>query len=582
MKKLLPLLFVAVLAGIAGWFGRAHWAPEASHATGGHGDTASTARRVLYYQSPMHPWIKSGQPGKCTVCGMDLVPVYEGSESLDSNLVTLSSNAVTVVGVQTAAVRRQPLTHELHVAGTIDDDDSRHRFLSAYVDGRIDALFVNYEGAEVVAGQKLASIYSPMLLTSVREYVALRGQPGDHAMLLTGAATRLRQLGLAEAQITALPETFHQTDMVVDILAPMTGTVVKRIAYAGQYVKEGETLFELGDFATMWFKFDAYERDLAWLHAGQNVEITTPSLPGQVFTNTLTFIDPNLDLTTRSAKVRVEIPNPLIVEDGRTNRLLRHRLFADARVRAVMPEVLAVPRTAVLNAGGSPLVYVERATGNYEPRPVRLGRIGDEVVEITDGLAEGERVVTHGNLLLDAQSQIAGQGRSEPPATSPQPTSPAPRAAQPTGNAPSLGPESRRAVNDFLQAADAVREALAADDLARFNVAAMKLHPAIAALPKEGTVPALTQAASGAHLPEAKDLPSARKAFYPLSTALVEVVRGLHADPAFAGVKLYQCPMVKQAFPGAPKTAAWFQLGGPIHNPWFGPAMLDCGTELKP
>ncbi len=581
MKKLLPFLFVAALAGIAGWFGRAHLASDASHPASGHGDTAS-ARRVLYYQSPMHPWIKSGQPGKCTVCGMDLVPVYEGSESLDSNLVTLSSNAVTVVGVQTASVRRRPLTHELHVAGTIDDDDSRHGLLSAYVDGRIDALFVNYEGAEVVAGQKLASIYSPMLLTSVREYVALRGQPGANATLLMGAATRLRQLGLAEAQIAALPETFHPTDMVVDILAPMTGTVVKRIAYAGQYVKEGETLFELGDFATMWFKFDAYERDLAWLHAGQNVEITTPSLPGQVFTNTLTFIDPNLDPATRSAKVRVEIPNPFIVEDGRTNRLLRHRLFADARVRSVVPEVLAVPRTAVLNAGGSPLVYVERAAGNYEPRPVRLGRIGDEVVEITDGLTEGERVVTHGNLLLDAQSQIAGQGRSEPPATSGQPVSPASRAAEPAANTAPLGTESRRAINDFLQAADAVREALAGDDLARFNETAMKLHPAIAALPKEGTMPALAQAASAAHLPEAKDLPSARKAFYPLITALVEVVRASHADPAFVGVKLYQCPMVKQAFPGAPKTAAWFQLGGPIHNPWFGPAMLDCGTELKP
>ena len=581
MKKLLPLLFVAVLAGIAGWFGRAHLASDAPHPGDGHGDAAS-ARRVLYYQSPMHPWIKSGQPGKCTVCGMDLVPVYEGSEPSDGNLVTLSSNAVTVVGVATAVARRQPLTRELHVAGTIDDDDSRHRLLSAYVDGRIDALFVNYEGAEVVAGQRLASVYSPMLLTSVREYVALRGQPGAQANLLTGAATRLRQLGLTEAQITALPETFHGTDLVVDILAPMTGTVVKRSAYAGQYVKEGEPLFELGDFATMWFKFDAYERDLAWLHAGQTVEITTPSLPGRVFTNTLTFIDPNLDPTTRSAKVRVEIPNPPVVEDGHTNRLLRHRLFADARVRAAMPEVLAVPRTAVLNAGGSPLVYVERAAGNYEPRTVRLGRIGDEVVEITDGLAEGERVVTHGNLLLDAQSQIAGQGRSDTSANVESPGPAAPHTAESAGHSAPLGVESRRAINDFLQAADAVREALAADDLARFNAAAMKLHPAIAALPIEGTVPALAQAASVAHLPEAADLPSARQAFYPLSTALVEVMHALHADPAFAAVKLYQCPMVKQAFPGAPKTAAWFQLGGPIHNPWFGPAMLDCGTELKP
>ena len=581
MKKLLPLLFVAALAGIAGWYGRALFSSDARHSSTGPGDATATARRVLYYQSPMHPWIKSGQPGKCTVCGMDLVPIYEGAESLDGNLVTLSSNAVTVVGVQTAPVRRQPLTRALRVAGTIDDDDSRHRIMSAYVDGRIDALFVNYEGAEVVAGQKLASIYSPMLLTAVREYVALRSQPGATANLLAGAGTRLRQLGLGEAQVAALPATFRETDLLVDILAPMSGTVVKRSVYAGQYVKEGEPLFELADFAAMWFKFDAYERDLAWLQAGQSVEITTPALPGRVFTNTLTFIDPNLDPATRSAKVRVEIPNPFIVEGGRTNRLLRHRLFADAQVRAIAPEALAVPRTAVLNAGGSPLVYVERATGSYEPRPVRLGRIGDEVVEVAGGLAEGERVVTQGNLLLDAQSQIAGQGRTGNSAAA-GPAVLTPRLVEPASKGGAPTEENHQAVRGFLQAADAVLEALAADDLARFNAAAMKLHAAVAALPKEGTMPALAQAMAVAHLPEANDLPSARKAFYPLSTALVEAVRALRADPGFTGLKLYQCPMVKQAFPGAPKTAAWFQWGGPIHNPWFGPAMLDCGTELKP
>lgn len=577
MKKLLPFLLVAGLAGIAGWFGRPHFPSVARDGT-----SPSAARHVLYYQSPMHPWIKSDRPGKCTVCGMDLVPVYEGAAPMDGNLITLSSNAVTVVGVQTAPVRRQPLTRTLHFAGTIDDDDSRHRVLSAYVDGRVDALFVNYEGAEVVAGQKLASFYSPMLLTAVREYVGLQGKPGELDVLRSGANTRLRQLGLSEAQIEALPGTFSETNLIVDILAPVSGTVVKRSVYAGQYVKEGEPLFELADFATMWFKFDAYERDLAWLQPGQSVEISAPALPGRVFTNTLTFIDPNLDPATRSAKARVEIPNALLVGGARTNRLLRHRLFADARVRAMMPEVLAVPRTAVLNAGGSPLVYVERAAGSYEPRAVLLGRIGDEVAEITEGLAVGERVVTHGNLLLDSQSQIAGQGRPEALSDG-NPLMPS-AVAEPAAGHPgaTLGADDRRAIGDFLKVADTAREALAADDLAGFNAAAMKLHPAVAALPKSEALPALAVAAAAAHLPEAADLPGARKAFYPLSLALVEAVRGLRADPAFTGLKLFQCPMVKQAFPGAPKTAAWFQYAEPIHNPWFGPAMLDCGTELKP
>ena len=147
---------------------------------------------------------------------------------------------------------------------------------------------------------------------------------------------------------------------------------------------------------------------------------------------------------------------------------------------------------------------------------------------------------------------------------------------------PRLTPETR---THLLKAADAVREALAADDLARFNVAAAALLPVVAALPDIGALPALARAGKAAHLPEAKDLPSARKSFYPLSTDLVEVVRGLRGMPdiaaAFADVTLYQCPMVKRAFPGAPKSASWIQLGGPVRNPWFGADMIDCGTELR-
>lgn len=595
MKLLLPIVAAAVVAGAIGWFARPHLSPGIERPVAGTSGDAAGTRRILYYQSPMHPWVRSDRPGKCTVCGMDLVPVREGEAPAVDGLVTLGSNAVTVVGVQTEAVRRQPLVRTLRFAGTIDDDDSRHRILSAYLDGRIEELFVNNEGAEVVAGQRLARFYSPMLLTAVREYVALRKDASATGgpLLLSGAATRLRQLGLTDAQVLSLPTTFRETDLAVDILAPMSGTVVKRTVYAGQYVKEGEPLFELGDFTTMWFKFDAYERDLAWLRPGQTVEITTAALPGRVFTNAVAFIDPNVDAATRSAKVRVEIPNPSSRVDGREERLFRHRLFADARVRTVAPDALCLPRSAVLSTGGAPVAYVEHAPGNYEARALRLGRIGDEVVEVTAGLAEGERVVTQGNLLLDSQSQIAGVPRPEEPVgdgdrtgpvASPEPK---PASAAPVGGPTGVvvPPGAQRAVRDLLKAADAVRESLAADDLARFNVAAAALHPVVAALPDIGALPALARAGKAAHLPEAKDLPSARKSFYPLSTALVEVVRGLRGIPdiaaAFADVTLYQCPMVKRAFPEAPKTASWIQLGGPVRNPWFGADMIDCGTELR-
>ena len=398
------ILFVAALAGGVGWFAAKHGSAQLVEPSGG--------RKVLFYQSAMHPWIKSDRPGKCTICGMDLVPVYEGDKGFDEGLVTLSSNSITVIHVQTDEVRREPMRHTLRVAGTIEDDDTRHRFLPAYVEGRIEKLLVNYVGAEIVEGQAIATIYSPALVNSEREYILLAAQTPDsaesreqHARSLEAIMRRLKSVGLTEAQIAALPSK-PPGDWLTEILAPMSGVVVARHVYEGQYVKEGDKLFEIGDFSTMWFKFDAYERDLPWLRVGQEVEVSTPAVPGKVYLAKITFIDPNLNEQTRSAKVRVDIPNPIIERDGRTHRELFRRLYAEAVVKVDLPEVLTVPRSAVLAPGTQPVVYVDKGRGTYEQRRVHLGRAGDDSWEVLEGVSEGERIVTAGNLLIDAQAQL--------------------------------------------------------------------------------------------------------------------------------------------------------------------------------
>ena len=216
----------------------------------GKSDTSKSGeRKVLYYQSAMHPWIKSDKPGRCTICGMELTPVYEGQAGFDASgdVITLSSNSVRVLNVQTVEARVQPLTKTLSVAGTIDDNDSTHRVLSAYVGGRIEKLHVAYVGAEVKAGEPLAEFYSPMLLTAVRDYLVIQRGAGD-ASLASAAGTRLKQLGLTDNQIAHLPHTFSETNYVFPLLAPISGTVVEKNIYAGQYVQEGEKLFEIADF----------------------------------------------------------------------------------------------------------------------------------------------------------------------------------------------------------------------------------------------------------------------------------------------------------------------------------------------
>ena len=541
-------IFLIAAAAAGGWFAARHLPakPDA---------TASAGRRVLFYQSPMHPWIKSDQPGNCTICGMKLVPVFEGDAPTQTaaNLVTLSAQSINVLHVESAPVIRQSLRRSLHVAGRIDDDDSAHRRLSATVEGRIEKLFVPSVGAEVVEGQPLASFFSRELIKARGEFLfglKLPTSP-DNESALSGSRQKLRRFGLTPAQIEKLPE---QTGDNIELLAPISGTVVERKVYEGQYVKEGDVLFEIADFSRMWFVADAYERDLAWIKTGQAVEVSTPTVPGKTYTAPITFIDPNVAEDTRTARIRVVIDNPLAGDPAKHRHELLHRVFANGLIRIETPETLTVPRSAVLAAGAEPLVYVVKSDGVYEPRAVKLGRVGDDTYEVVSGVQEGERVVTNGNLLIDAQAQLNRGGQPE---------------RKPVEIHPALTDAQREAAKQFLTFADSLAQRLAADDLAGFNRLATERHDA-----PEGIA---------VDLRTAPDLPMARKSFQPLGDALAGWAAQLRAsDPAFASVRIYRCPMTADAFPGAPAKAAWVQLSAPIRNPYFGAEMPDCGDEVKP
>jgi membrane fusion protein, copper/silver efflux system len=591
-KQILLLLLVAALAGAAGWL-VARQRHSASHA-----DQGTRSNADVIYTCSMHPQVRQKGPGTCPFCGMALAPLSTvGTANLPPGSVMLSSNRVNVINVQTAPVQVQPLRRTLRVSGVIDDNDARHHFLSAYVDGRIDRLFVNYVGAEVKQGQPVALLFSPMLIAAEREYISLlrRTTPAqlpagreDQTPLLAGARQRLVQLGLSEPQIAALaskPENAIHTEL----LAPASGTVVNRMVYEGQYVKEGDKLFEMADFSTMWFRFDAYERDLVWLQPGQMVDITTPSVPGKVFQAPIAFIDPNLNEPTRSAKVRVEIPNPQIETNGISRRELLHRLYAEGMVNVSLPEVLAVPRSAVL-APGRPYVFVDQGGGVYEQRLVRLGRAGDDLWEVLEGVQAGERVVTTGNLLIDAQAQLDNGGMTGGHEHGAAPAGPEGHTSTSTtttnaGGLPALTDAQREVVTNFLAVADALTAALAADKVDAFNQQAAALHSAVgpltAALTNGQWRTLATKVASTAHLPAAGDLQSARKAFHPFTMALADLGSALRKHGGISSVRVFQCPMVKQAFPGAPRSGRWIQLQPEIHNPYFGAEMLDCGTEVK-
>lgn len=558
MKPLLTILITALLAAAGTWF--ALKKTEATY-------TAETGeRKVLYYQSAMHPWIKSDKPGRCTICGMELTPVYEGEKGLDEtggeNIVALTQNQIQVLHVQTVEAKTRPLDRTLRVAGMIDDNAMRHRVMSAYVDGRVDKLYVNYIGAEVSEGQPLAEFYSPTLLQAEREYRQLGGE------LKKNTGLRLRQMGLTPAQIEVLDQ--KPTDALTSqILAPISGTVVSQAVYEGQYVATGQQLFEIADFSTMWFMFRAYEQDMPWIKLGQSVTVTTPSLPDKSFTGKIAFIDPNFDEATRSTKVRVELPNPLV--NGR--RELLHRLYADGMVELEAPSTLTVPRSAVIETGPQAVVYIDQGGGAYEQSVLKTGRRGDTHIEVLSGLKEGDAVVTNGNLLIDGQAEMNRAFMTPPEVTTPD------------ANQAALNDEQKKSIAEFIKVADTMADALAKDDLAAFNKASEPAMSVTGAMVKllRPALEKLDDLDKARHFHGFDDLKSARTAFHKFTVAATAVFEPLRKAGQTPDFQIYECGMVNEAIPGVPKKARWIQTSGrAMANPFFGAEMLECGKDIKP
>ena len=561
MKKLLVILLI-VLAGLAGWFvGRSRT----------NGDTSDGTRKVLFYQSAMHPWIKSDKPGNCTICGMKLTPVYEGEKGIetDAKMITLSSNAINVINVQTEPAEKRSIEKTLAAAGRIEADQTRSRVIAAYVDGRVEKLFVNFTGAEVKQGEPLAVIYSPALLTAEREYLTILAQTNfghsprlteEHARLVEGARQRLKRLGLTDDQIQRARESGTATNFTTQIVAPISGTVVKREVFEGQYVKEGDRLFELMDLSHLWFVFEVYEQDLPAISLGQTVSVTTPALPGRTFTGPITFIEPTINEATRSARVRVELENP--VNDGK--RALYNGLYASGHIESRSEPVLTVSRSAVIEPGDNARVYVDHGDGGYEQRIVQLGRRGENHIEIVSGLEAGEKVVTAGNLLLDSQAQInrvvSGSAPHQHQTNEP---------AHQHTTAEQSRPESIEKQTVFLKAMHALGQALASDDVKTYKERAAELpiadHEALETLARK------------VKESRATSLDEARKEFLPLSMAVVQTVEAHRKRGHEIGVKIYKCPM----YPRAGQNAFWVQSEGPLRNPFYGSEMLECGTEVK-
>jgi len=351
----------------------------------------------------------SGMPGMDMSGGnMAGMKMDQGAKDLGQASVTLSPTRRQAIGVRTGVVERRPFETTIRAVGAVAYDERRVKQVNLRVAGWVTKLAANFTGQFVRAGEPLLTIYSPELAATQAEYRLARrtqarvGQSplqsirsGADAQV-QAAAERLRRFNMSDEQIEALENSEPQPETT--LVAPISGIVTKKMALQGTYATPEMALYEIADLSTVWVHAQAYERELPLVALGQEAAVTLAAYPSEVFSGRVVFIDPVLAPETRTARVRVELPNP--------DLRLKPGMYGDVMIRVKGQSVLAVPREAVLDSGTRTLAFLDRGEGRFEPREIKTGRTFDGYTEVIEGLQTGDTVVTSGTFLIDSESKL--------------------------------------------------------------------------------------------------------------------------------------------------------------------------------
>lgn len=634
-KILAPVLVAVVVAFVLGYY-LAH--DRADHpSTEPVAEPAKApgeAKRAELWTCSMHPQIRLPHPGKCPICYMDLIPLESDEHAHDEGEVprySMSEAAKKLAEVETTVVKRARASLSVRMVGLVYEDETRVAALTSRVDGRLDEIYINFTGVRVNKGDPMVTIWSPTLIKSqVELFETIRSENADEDDVIKGAEEKLIQYGLTKEQVKEIREK-KKPILNVTLRAPISGIVTKKMALLGQFVKEGSEMYFINDLSHVWIKMDAYETDLPWIKYGQEVTFTTPAVPGRTFKGKVLFIDPMLDTKTRSVKVRVEAENP--------DYMLKPGMFVTAEVKAevdskgrvIKPEwagkyvcpvhpydvgvpepgicpdskmplqpassfgyaddpnsepPLLIPASAALVTGKRAIVYVEvpgdRPT--YEGREVVLGpKAGDNYV-VYQGLKEGERVVSKGNFKIDSAMQILAKPSMMSPSES------KPEAAEGSSADEEVvskldAPESfLRQLTPVVENYLSLKEALVSGNSDEATKAVEILADSVKAVSKKNldkkaqnawTKQSKTVLTQTKILLSTKEIAKQRKAFDPLSEAVVKTIMGFRhvmKDPLY--VYFSQDALDRQG-------AYWIEAKQEPRNPYFGDTKLKGADMLK-
>ncbi|HLN55839.1 MAG TPA: efflux RND transporter periplasmic adaptor subunit [Bacteroidales bacterium] len=556
----------------------------------GHEDEATV------WTCSMHPNIRMDKPGKCPICGMDLIPLSQsGNVSVDPDAIHFSDEAMALANVQTTVVSKGSKTREVRLYGKVQADERLLQSQVSHIAGRIEKLYVNFTGENVKAGQVLAEIYSPDLVTAQQELLQTAETKKIQPDLYEASKERLRQWKLSDEQIRNI-ESSGKVLTNFRVLSNTSGTVTSRLVNDGDHVSEGTVLFTVADLSKVWLLFDAYESDLPFLAKGKPVTFTLQSFPGKEFKGDISFIDPVIDPLTRVARVRVEYDN--------RNGELKPEMFATGIVSASLAgygNMISVPASAVLWTGKRSIVYVKQ-TGDtenlFKMREVELGPSLGENYIVVNGLNEGEEIVTNGAFSVDASAQLEGKpsmmnqtggrvstghdhGALQGPAGEMPETDR--KEAGASANKISVSMDFTMKLNEVVDHYLELKNALVNSDQAKAAQASAKLKQSLSGVdmkslkgePYNKWMDLSSEISKQADVISSRSpIEKQRMAFADLSDQVYNAVKtfGLMGKTVY-----YQfCPMARDG-----KGAFWLSELNEIRNPYYGEAMLTCGETRE-
>ena len=591
IKNILKIVGVLFIGLFLGWmlFG-------GSDATKEVHDHTTEQEAGTTWTCSMHPQIRQSEPGQCPLCGMDLIPVATNDVGADPNSLQMSENALKLANVQTMIVGTSAANKELRLNGKVQVDERKLYTQSTHIPGRIESLRINFTGENVSRGQTLAMVYSPELVTAQEELLQAYAIKNSQPELFDAAKQKLKNWKIGESTINKIISS-GKTIQQFPITADVSGIVTAKKVDLGDYVNRGMPIYEIADLSSLWVLFDIYESDMAWVKVGDKVSYTIQSVPGETFEGTISFVDPLINAQTRVATARVEIKN--------VGNKLKPEMFASGiiknKVSKTASQEIVIPKSAIMWTGERSIIYIKNNSGtggNFTLREVTLGpSLGDSFV-IKSGLETGEEIVINGTFTVDAASQLAGKpsmmnvdggkavtghanhGKTESTESS---------VMVKTENHSKMNAritvskEFQQQLNTVFDAYLSLKDALANDNATVAQKSSGELLKSIGKVDMK----LLTNKEAHMHWMEiSKEISNSVKLIASTSDIskqrihFINLSKNMSKSVEVFGInkKVYQqfCPMAN-----SDKGAIWLSSNEKIKNPYFGTAMLSCGTIQK-